>query len=120
MALFFDQEWFDQRLAELGRAHDDVAKLLNISLREVAEIWKDQRELQPHEVSALAQLLEAAPAEIADHAGVATPIPEESAGDVDMGLLLQRFDELSGRLQRVERVVADLKALILDLRQEGK
>ena len=75
MALFFDQEWFDARLKEAGRTRDDVAAALRLSRVQVDEIWKDQRELAPHEVGILAGLLGEAPAAVANKAGVSTPVP---------------------------------------------
>mgnify|MGYP005838081913 CR=1 FL=1 len=119
MALFFDQQWFDKRLETVRRSREDVAARLDLTSEQVAEIWKDQRELLPHEVSALADLLEAAPAEVADHAGVSTPVPPVS-GDGDLKAVLARLDEVNGRLMRMERAVADLKMLVLEQRQNEK
>lgn len=113
MALFFDQHWFDQKLENVGRTHEDVAALLRLSPMQVAEIWKDQRELLPHEVGALAKFLSATPAEVADHAGVSTPVPSEDAA-TDLSLLLDRLEEMNGRLARVERALVDLKSLVLE------
>lgn len=113
MALFFDQHWFDKQLENVGRTHEDVAALLRLSPMQVAEIWKDQRELLPHEVGALAKFLNATPAEVADHAGISTPVPSEDAA-TDLGLLLDRLEEMNGRLARVERSLVDLKSLVLE------
>lgn len=107
MALFFDQAWFDARLKERGVTRDDVARLLRLSAGEVAEMWKDQRELKACEVLALAKLLNASAAEVANRAGVSTPTPDETA-DVKA-----RLDEMSERLARIERMIMELKALVL-------
>lgn len=115
MALFFDQDWFDQQLRRVERTREDVAILLRLSSIQVSEIWKDQRELMPHEVSALAQLLNVTPAEVADHAGVSTPVPSEDGG-ADLSVLLDRLEEMNGRLARVERALVDLKSLVLEQR----
>lgn len=115
MALFFDQDWFDQRLSAVDRTHDDVAALLRLSSIQVAEIWKDQREMLPHEVSALAKFLDATPEEVADHAGVSTPVPSQPS-EVDLSAVLARLDEMNGRLVRVERALVDLKSLVLEQR----
>ena len=45
--------------------------------------------------------------EIATRAGISTPVPDET-GDV-----LTRLDEMSDRLQRLERMMVELKTLIL-------
>ncbi len=115
MALFFDQDWFDQQLKSIERTHEDVATLLRLSSMQVAEIWKDQRELLPHEVSTLAKFLNATPSEVADHAGVSTPVPSEGNAP-DLGVLLDRLEEMNGRLARVERALVDLKSLVLEQR----
>jgi transcriptional regulator with XRE-family HTH domain len=113
MALFFDQDWFDQQLKSIARTHEDVAALLRLTSIQVAEIWKDQRELLPHEVSALAKLLNATPAEVADHAGVSTPVPS-ALENADMTPVLTRLDEMNSRLDRIERALVDLKSLVLE------
>src|SRR5262245_20919778 len=107
MALFFDQAWFDARLAANGKTREDVARLLRLSGEEVAELWKDQRELKASEVSALATLINATTAEVANRAGVSTPAPDSSL-DVKA-----RLDEMSERLTRIERMIVELKTLVL-------
>ena len=106
MALFFDQAWFDARLAALGASREDIARLLKLSSEQVAELWKDQRELRAAEVQALAQYLKVAVAEVANRAGVSTPVPEPAALD-------QRLEEMNERLTRIERMIVELKTLVL-------
>jgi len=115
MALFFDQDWFDEQLASLGRTQSDVADLLGLTIAQVGEIWKDQRELRPHEVGALSSFLGETPADIADHAGVSTPVPSAPVA-ADLTVVLARLDDMSGRLERVERALVDLKTLVLEQR----
>src|SRR6202020_3100823 len=81
MALFFDAEWFDARLAANGHSRGDVARALGINGADVALIWKDQRELSAREVGVLSGLLGATPHETAEHAGVSTPVPQAAATD---------------------------------------
>jgi transcriptional regulator with XRE-family HTH domain len=107
MALFFDQAWFDAKLKERGATREDVARLLKLSGEQIAEMWKDQRELHAAEVSALARFLNTAVGEVAERAGVSTPVPVEAS---DVG---QRLDEMSDRLTRIERMIVELKTLIL-------
>jgi transcriptional regulator with XRE-family HTH domain len=107
MALFFDQAWFDARLKELGGTRDDVARLLKLSSEQVAELWKDQRELRAVDVQALASYLKVAAVEIARRAGVSTPAPAE-AKPVD-----QQLEEVNERLTRIERMIVELKTLVL-------
>jgi transcriptional regulator with XRE-family HTH domain len=115
MALFFDQQWFDERLKTVGRTRDDVAGALRISRNDVDEIWKDQREVTPNQVAMLARLLEAPAAEIVNRAGVATPMPAATAPAGDAAIAA-RLDELDAKLIRIERAVADLQSLILATR----
>jgi transcriptional regulator with XRE-family HTH domain len=108
MALFFDSAWFDARLEASGLRRSDIAAALGLSEVQIAELWKDQRELSAANVRTLSALLGVPAAEIADRAGISTPVPRESASDA-----LSQLDE---RLARIERTLAELKALVLDLR----
>lgn len=102
MALFFDQEWFDQRLAATGSTRDDVARLLSLSRGQVDEIWKDQRELSADDVMMLARFLNVAPEVVANRAGVSTPVPKRDR---------QAGDEVQVLRERVERLEAQLMSL---------
>ena len=79
MALFFDGAWFDQRLASLGLVRATVAMALGLSDREIGEIWKDQRELSARDVAILANLLDTTPSEVAERAGISTPVPKPAS-----------------------------------------
>jgi transcriptional regulator with XRE-family HTH domain len=114
MALFFDSSWFDAQLGAKGLTRADAAQALQIGAEQVAEMWKDQRELSVNDVRALASLLGAPVQEIANRAGVSTPIPAEKPADTASALA-----ELNDRLAGVERSLIELKALLLDLRKNG-
>lgn len=107
MALFFDAEWFDARLKACGATRDDVANLLALKPAEIAELWKDQRELRVQDVLKLARFLNVPAAEIANKAGVSTPIPKETQ---DPAVLASRIDDLTARVATLERALAELKA----------
>jgi len=111
MALFFDAEWFDGRLAAIGMNRDVVAAALGLDRGAVDEIFKDQRELQPAEVQTLANLLQADIAEIVSRAGVATPTPASAEGAMPAELGA-RLNEMNGRLARIEETLMELKAMI--------
>ena len=98
MALFFDVEWFEARLRERGLDTAALAAGAGMSEAELALAFKDQRELSAREVGALAELLGASPAEVAERAGVSTPRP----GD----------DGLEARLARIEARIAALEAAL--------
>src|SRR6185312_1743397 len=104
MALFFDTQWFDARLAAAHLARGDVARALGLSDGEIAEVWKDQRELSARDVATLAALLAATPQEIAHHAGISTPVLKAQISLTD----------LSARLERVEAELAALKTRLAE------
>lgn len=110
MALFFDQTWFEARLKELGASREDLARLLLLTPEQIAEVWKDQRELRACDVAAMAKFLNVASAEVAVRAGVSTPVPSEP-GDVHV-----RLDEMNDRLRHLERMMVELKTLLLTTR----
>lgn len=110
MALFFDQDWFDARLKERGASREELGRLLQLSGEQIAEVWKDQRELRAHQVAAMATFLNVAATEVARRAGVSTPAPS-AASDVNA-----RLDEMNDRLQHLERMMVELKTLILSVR----
>lgn len=76
MALFFDKEWFDAKLAERGLSRAVLAAVSGMDEAALALVYKDQREVSAAEVAAFAELLGVTPAEIALRAGVSTPVPQ--------------------------------------------
>ena len=110
MALFFDQEWFDQRLASTGSTRDDVARLLSLSRGQVDEVWKDQRELSADDVTLLARFLNVTPEVVANRAGVSTPVPkrEPQLGD-DVQVLRARVERLEAQVMSLQARLAKLE-----------
>jgi transcriptional regulator with XRE-family HTH domain len=102
MALFFDAPWFDGKLSERGLTRDVMAAVAGLSAAELAEVFKDQREVSARQVAAFAELLGVTPAEVADRAGISTPLPGQS---------------VESRLAALERRVAELEAELLRLRR---
>jgi transcriptional regulator with XRE-family HTH domain len=111
MALFFDSDWFDSRLAALGLGRADIGAALGFNAEQISEIWKDQRELSGGHVRTLSALLGVPAAEIADRAGVSTPTPKDIASG--------EMDQIGERLDRIERTIAEIKALVLELRAKS-
>ncbi|THD82553.1 MAG: XRE family transcriptional regulator [Phenylobacterium sp.] len=97
MALFFDAEWFDARLAERGSTRAVLAAASGVSEAELGLVFKDQRELSADEVATFAELLGVTATEVAERAGVSTPVP----GGAEL---------VEDRLVRLERRVAELEA----------
>ena len=100
MALFFDRNWFDQALSDAQISHADLAERLGLSHSELADMWKDQRELTEADVMRLSEILGHPPEEIARRAGVSTPNPART-----------RIDPLSEIFQRLSRLEAEVRTL---------
>ena len=127
MALFFDQEWSEARLAEAGLNRDTVAAALGLSGEQVEEIWKDQRELTVEEVTVLAALLGQPIEDVVNHAGIATPQPGAArppapgeASVPEAGRILERLDALDARMAGLEKAVLELSALLKFMREEHR
>lgn len=99
MALFFDQAWYDARLAERGLDRSVLAVAAGLSEAELALVFKDQRELSMREVAVFAELLGVTPAEAASRAGVRPPPVGDS----------QRIAVLEARVAALEAELAALK-----------
>ena len=115
MALFFDAEWFDAKIASRETTRQELADHLGITLGELGELWKDQRELKSHEVLAIARFLGSTVQEIADRAGVSTPCsanPDRCSGDGDQARRAEwAFDaarEDDGRTEGADTRAQDL------------
>ena len=111
MALFFDAEWFDEKLKVRNATRQELADQLGISMHELGELWKDQRELKSHEVLAIARVLGVTPKEVADRAGVSTPIPQ---APIDASEIALKLEEMNGRLTKLERMMIELKTLLIE------
>ncbi len=109
MALFFDSAWFDARLAAAGLTRAHAAAALGLTQEQVAELWKDQRELSVGDVRVLSALLAAPAAEIASRAGIATPVPDDVLPEAAV------LRELADRMTRIEAALAELRTLVLAL-----
>ena len=97
MALFFDAEWFDARLAERGLSRTVLAAAAGMTAADVDLAFKDQRELSAGEVTVFAELLGVEAREVADRAGISTPAPG-------------RAGSAESRIADLERRVAALEA----------
>ncbi len=103
MALFFDRQWFEEKLVERGLNQRIMAAAAGMSEADLTLAFKDQRELSAEEVGIFADLLGVAPAEIAERAGVSTPVPGQA--------------DLAGRVLALEKKVAALEAELLKLKR---
>lgn len=120
MALFFDSDWFDAKLKIAGLSRATLAAALGLGDDEIADIWKDQREISAREVALIAALLGVSAKDVATHAGVSTPVPlaqNESAPTDDARVIGNALRDLSTRLCHVETTLDELKALLTDLKR---
>jgi transcriptional regulator with XRE-family HTH domain len=108
MALFFDAAWFDARLNAAGLSHAALAAALGLTEEQRAELWKDQRELSADDVRLLAALLAVPAAEVAHHAGIATPVPRETERDA----MAARLDAMEARLGDIEKTLAEIRGAL--------
>ena len=111
MALFFDADWFDAKLLAKETNRQELADHLGITMKELGDLWKDQRELKSHEVLAIARFLGSTPQEIADRAGVSTPVPQVPA---DATEIAAKLEEMNGRLIKLERMMVEIKTLLVE------
>ncbi len=102
MALFFDAAWFDAQLERLHLSRDNLGAMLGLDPDGMAELWKDQRELKAADVAVIAALFNLPPAEIADRAGISTPVPKAPARDE----LAARLEAIEAKLDEVLRRLA--------------
>jgi len=109
MALFFDAAWFDAKLASVHLARGDLARALGLSESQIAEMWKDQRELSAAQVAIIASLLGVNAKEIAERAGISTPIPQDNS---------MNMSQLDARLARIERSLEELNAIVRELKRD--
>lgn len=110
MALFFDADWFDAHLNGLGLSRGDIATALGLTQDQIGELWKDQRELRAQDVRVLAALLGVTPAEVANRAGISTPVPREQPGDLAA---------LTARVERIEKLLVELRDILLNRMPNG-
>src|SRR5580704_12246863 len=106
MALFFDSAWFDEKLKATGLSRSDLASALGLTPSQIDEMWKDQRELKAQDVRVIAALLGASQTEVANRAGISTPVPK--AGPAGNAAILQRLDSIEKTLAEIR---AELRAL---------
>jgi len=115
MALFFDQKWFSERLAEAGLTRDDLARSLGLTAAELDAMWKDQREIHEREIGTMALLLGVPESDVRKYGGIqgstdaraalrarrepAAPTPGPAAAAPD---LEARVAELEARVAQLE------------------
>ncbi len=121
MGLFFDQDWFDDRLKATGQTRVALAQAAGMSVDEVEMVFRDQRELETREVHAFARVLSADPYEIASRSGAADPAvssapttPGTMRGEAPDGFVVTR-EVIAGLHERMDRLERLLEMVITRL-----
>jgi hypothetical protein len=100
MALFFDRDWYEARLAERGLDRAALAAVAGLDTRALDLAFKDQRELSRPELTAFAELLGVTLAEVALRAGVRLAPVTAPEPDERLARLEARVAALEARLAR--------------------
>lgn len=117
--LFFDQDWFEDRLQAVGQSRGALAQAAGMSVDEVEMVFRDQRELAPPEVAAFARVLSAAPEEVANRSGAGDYGPgfdtlneRPGAGVAPNQEMVMAREIVSGLHERMDRIERLLELLI--------
>jgi hypothetical protein len=116
MGIFFDQDWFDDRLKAAGLTRSSLAQAAGMTIDEVEMVFADRRELEGPEVHAIARMLSADPEEVANRSGAAdpamlasTPVMRSApnAPSAPAGFVVTRevIAGLHERIDRLERMI---------------
>ena len=120
MALFFDHDWFDDRLSALGLTRDSLAMSAGMSPDEVDMLFDDRREISIQEINAFADLLSVGPHVVAKHCGIADleleAALEQASGVAQPGqdVLVSR-EALMGLHERMDRLEQLLEMVLTGL-----
>lgn len=112
MGLFFDHDWFDERLKAAGLTRASMAQAAGMTADEVEMVFRDQRELEGAEVHAIARVLRADPREVANRSGAAD-IDDDDHGSVhprraagpEFVVTREVIAGLHERMDRLERLI---------------
>ena len=124
MPLFFDQDWFNDRLNALGLHRDALATCSGMTPDELDMVFDDRRELSVSEIHAFADLLSVSPHIIAKHCGVAdldfettreqSQMVGGAAPSSEANIVLSR-EALAGLHERIDRLESLLEMVLTGL-----
>jgi hypothetical protein len=104
MALFFDADWFDQRLAARGIDRIGLAVAAGIERGESHRIFTNERSPAAEELDEFARVLETDLLEVTIRSGVAVRESAPDAGHED------RIDSIEARLDAIDTWLAEFEA----------
>lgn len=116
MALFFDYDWFDDRLKSLGLNRDSLARNAGMTVDEIDMIFDDRRAISVNEIHAFADTLSVNPQIVAKYCGVGdlaleTKIQEtiegasDNAGHGETGVSREMILGIHERIDRLESLL---------------
>jgi hypothetical protein len=104
MALFFDADWFDARLAELGLDRAALAVAAGLERAELHRIFTNERCATGEELAAFATVLKADVVEVTLRSGVAQRSPDPGADTAN------RIESIEERLKAIDDWLAEFEA----------
>jgi hypothetical protein len=104
MALFFDSDWFDRRLAARGIDRAGLALAAGVERGELHRIFTNERAPTVEEMAEFARVLETDVLEITIRCGVAV---RQSASDAGAG---ERIESIEARLDAIDTWLAEFEA----------
>jgi Helix-turn-helix domain len=126
MGLFFDQDWFDDKLKAAGLTRAAMAQAAGMTIDEIEMVFSDRREFEGPEVQAIARMLHADPREVASRSGAAdagmvaatssgAPIRAASPG----GEFVVTREVIAGLHERFDRLERMLELVLSKLDRRG-
>jgi hypothetical protein len=104
MALFFDADWFDARLAELGLDRAALAVAAGLERADLHRIFTNERSATGEELAAFATVLNADMVEVTLRSGVSQRDPDPDAAAAD------RIESIEERLKAIDEWLAEFEA----------
>ncbi len=126
MALFFDYDWFDDRLKSLGLTRDSLARNSGMTIDEVDMIFDDRRAISVSEIHSFADTLSINPEIVAKYCGVGdlaleTRIEENVSGvntsGGEGGAVTREM--IMGVHERIDRLETLLEMILTKLEARG-
>lgn len=113
MALFFDYEWFDDRLRSLGLGREALARNAGMTVDEIDMVFDDRRQINFTEINAFAETLSVSPEIVAKYCGVGDlgleqqrqHISEPMMTTGDLSISREMIMGIHERLDRLESLV---------------
>jgi transcriptional regulator with XRE-family HTH domain len=104
MSLFFDADWFDARLAELGLDRADLAIAVGLDRAELHRLFINERAPSADELNAFATVLQSDLLEVTLRSGVAARAPNAEAEDANA-----RIESIEARLDALDTWIAEFE-----------